>query len=1497
MSRIPVTDDSSRTSEPALAFESSGGFNWTFRNRPCKFPPIHAPTPRLAARNRPASKRSPVAALFVCQLIAPLAAVAQTYGISTFAGGALNVNIPASTASLYGPQSAMAVDPSGNVYFADGDTILRLDAITGVVTLVAGNGTAGYSGDNGPAIDAQLSGPYGLALDSSGNLYIGSLYNNVVRKVAGGVITTVVGTGVAGFSGDGGPAASAQLNAPYALAVDSSGNLFISDSGNSRIREVSSGVIATVAGNGTTGFAGDNGPAIGAQLSAPRGLALDIAGNLYIADSGNNRIREVSAGVIVTIAGTGVAGFGGDGGAALGAQLNLPCGIAFDSSGKLYIADYYNNRIRQISAGTIATVAGKGTPGFSGDNGAATSAQLNNPYALGADPAGNLYIADYGNDRIRKVAAGVITTAAGSGASGFSGDGGTAVGAQLDYPRGVAVDSSGNVYAADTANSRVRKIAGGVIATVAGNGTAGFAGDGGQAASAQLNQPGAVLVDASGNLYISDSGNNRIRKVSAAGVISTFAGNGTAGFGGDSGKATAAQLNQPAGMAFDSAGDLYIADLGNSRIRKISAAGTITTVAGNGIPGFTGDGGFAATAELDQPSAVAVDSTGILYIADTGNNRIRKVAGTTISTVAGTGVAGFSGDGAAATSAQLFAPAGVLVTAGGSVYVADTSNNCIRKITGGTISTIAGGGPSFGDNGPAISAELGGPRGMAFDSSGDLYVADTQDDRIRLLTPVPLGITAPLALPAGTVGVAYAAVAFTAAGGAGGYTWSATGLPKGMTISAAGSLSGTPTAASNSNVSFTVKDSSGATATTSLSLVVSVPTPTISSVSPTSVTAYGAALTLTVNGTNYTAGCAVEWNASPLVTKVVNATQMTAAVTASTIGGAGSASIVADCAGVTSAPFSLPINPQPPALTSLSPTSAPATSGAFTLTLNGSAFAMNDTVTWAGSPLPTTYVGPGQLTAFVAANLIATAGTASVLVTAGAASTSAITFTITAPPAITTLSPSSAVVGTGGFTLTVTGTGFAQGAVVQWNGNPLVTTFVSATQITAAVTSGLIANVGNPSVQVNVSGASSAGITFAIDAPPTVTTLSPASATSGGAAFTLTVTGTGFVSGMAVAWNGTALTTKFVSATQLTASVTAPLIASAGSASVTVTYSGSATSAVQFTINAPLVVTTLNPATVQGSGAAFTLTVNGTGFLTGAAVQWNTTALTTTFVSSTQLTAAVPANTAEGVGTASIVVMNPGGALSPAIKLPITAVAPVVAQGGIVPIDSTVSVIQPGSWVSIYGTGLASAVAVWTGNYPTTLGGTSVTVDGKAAFLWFVSPTQINFQAPNDTQTGTVNVVVKTANGSVTSQVTLAPYAPSLTLLPGGNYVAGVILTPDGTGAYGGGSYDLVGPTGAFAFKTRPVKVGETVVLYGVGFGPTNPAVSAGKIFNSTAPTTNPVTVTIGGVSAQVQFAGAVSSGVYQLNVVVPVVGSGAQAIVASAGGSQSPAANLITVQ
>ena len=317
-----------------------------------------------------------------------------------------------------------------------------------------------------------------------------------------------------------------------------------------------------------------------------------------------------------------------DGGPAVEAELYNPDGVAVDGAGNLYIADSSNHRIRKVDAtGTITTVAGTGEFGFGGDEGPATAAQLDFPRGVAVDSAGNLYIADAGNNRIRKVdATGTITTVAGTGEFGFGGDEGLATTARLAFPRGVAVDGAGNLYIADTSNQRIRKVdSTGTITTIAGTGERDFSGDEGLATTARLASPNGVAVDGAGNLYIADTSNQRIRKVDSSGVITTIAGTGEFGFGGDEGLATTARLASPNGVAVDGAGNLYIADISNHRIRKVDTAGVITTIAGTGEFGFSGDGGPAVLARLAFPGSVTVDGTGNLYIADTENHRIRKL--------------------------------------------------------------------------------------------------------------------------------------------------------------------------------------------------------------------------------------------------------------------------------------------------------------------------------------------------------------------------------------------------------------------------------------------------------------------------------------------------------------------------------------------------------------------------------------------------------------------------------------------------------------------------------------------------------------------------------------------------------------------------------------------------------------------------------------------------------------------------------------------------------
>jgi trimeric autotransporter adhesin len=641
------------------------------------------------------------------------------------------------TSSLLNHPGGLAFGSNGSLYIADSDasSVQEVAAATGSqwgqsmtqgdVYDVAGSssGASGDSGDGGPATSALLNNQIGIALDSAGDLFVSSYGNSEVQEVpvATGTqwghiamtaddIYTVAGnsSGTPGDSGDGGLATSAYLAYPAMIASGNGGQLYIADLGNNRIQEVaatshtefgqsmSQGDVYTIAGSstGTAGFSGDGGTATSALLDEPVGVALDSSGNLYIADSANERIREVSASTadISTIAGSGLTlATNGNGGPATLAALNSPMQEAFDSRGDTYIADAGNNRIQEIAsyshtqygitmtAGDVYTIAGQadGQAGCQCDGRPATQGYLAHPTGITIDGSGDLYIADAGNNRIQEVpnstgtqwgqsmTDGYIYTIAGNqyGTAGDSGDGGAAGSALLDDPQGLALDSSGDIYIADTGNNRIQEIAAasgsqwgqsmtaGDIYTVTGSptGTAGSSGDGGHAGSGLLNAPGGIAVDTAGNLYIGDAGNNRIQEAAiatgsqrgipmTAGDIYTIAG-GTSGTSGDGGPATTAELSHPGSVEVDSSGDVYLADDANNRIQEVASgdgtqwgqsmtSGDIYTVAGSpaGTSGNAGDGSPADSALMADTQSISLDPEGDLYVTDNTNDTVREVA-------------------------------------------------------------------------------------------------------------------------------------------------------------------------------------------------------------------------------------------------------------------------------------------------------------------------------------------------------------------------------------------------------------------------------------------------------------------------------------------------------------------------------------------------------------------------------------------------------------------------------------------------------------------------------------------------------------------------------------------------------------------------------------------------------------------------------------------------------------------------------------------------------
>jgi len=648
----------------------------------------------------------------------------------------------------------IAIDKKGSFYISrrEHNTIDRIDK-NGMMTRFAGTGEAGYSGDGGLALEATFRIPAGLLTGNKGNLYIADRENHVVRRVdRKGIITTIAGNGTAGFSGDGGPAVKASLNFPSGLALDSKGNLYISDRSNNRIRVVNrKGIIKTYAGTGDDGYGGDSGPALKARIDRPFGLAIDKKDDLYIADRRNNRIRKINpSGIITTVAGDGGFFFMGDNGPAYRASIAGPTGVAVDDKGNIYIADRNNNRIRVVDKqGMIRTVVGTGQQDYNGETELARDTNLYLPFGVAVDEKGRLLVIDRSHYRIRRVdpLTGKVKTLAGNGHKKFAGDGGPATGANLNFPHGIAVDKKGNVIFSDKGHFRIRKISpAGIIQTIAGNGDRGNVGDGIPALQASLFSVQSLILNSKEEIYfVSPSGFiNMIRYIDHKGIIHTFvqtadkkylAALKTDPSQGLSMKNKIAMITQFSDIVFDKDDNLYAADRINHQIRKIDTQGNVSTIAGTGESDYDGDGGPAIKAAFRDPRALAMDPEGNLYIADTANNRIRKIdTKGIISTVAGNGEHKDTGDGGPALEAGIRSMDALAISPEGELYIVGFNTHRIRKITkDGKIVTVAGKGYQgyFGDGGPATKAMLKQPAAVAFDSKGNMYISDMGNNRIR----------------------------------------------------------------------------------------------------------------------------------------------------------------------------------------------------------------------------------------------------------------------------------------------------------------------------------------------------------------------------------------------------------------------------------------------------------------------------------------------------------------------------------------------------------------------------------------------------------------------------------------------------------------------------------------------------------------------------------------------------------------------------------------------
>jgi serine/threonine protein kinase/sugar lactone lactonase YvrE len=619
-------------------------------------------------------------------------------------------------------------DREGNIYVSDAGylTIVKIDR-NGILHVLA-------SPELTPA--DRLVAPHGLVVDKSGAIYFAEVF--VIRKLLpNGAIVPFVGNHTKGFTADGAPAGGSAVAEVTGIAQAADGSIFFSELSNRRVRRVDAqGRLQTVAGNGIQGFAGDGGPALRAALGGPRGLAFDRAGNLFIADSGNQAVRRVGLdGRITTVAGRGVIG-----------NLACPSGLAFNQKDELFVADPCKRQVLVVRNGGITAVGGIGEDHAepSGDGGPATKASFDQ-WAITFDQEENLLVTGPVYGHIYRIARdGTFKVVAGSGLWDAPRDATPASQALFDQPSGVAVDRAGNVFVSDVAANRIYRLdRAGIVNKVAGAGHLffGYDGEGTPARNYRLNGPDGIRAGPRGNIVFADRRNNMVREVTAEQRLRSLAGNRDPGFSGDGGRAVDAALNSPSGVCLDSAGNVYIADSGNHRVRKVTPDGRIVTVAGNGTPDFSGDGGAAERAALKNPSAVEVDSEGNLYIADTDNHRVRRVSGGVISTLAGNGRPGYSGDDGPAANANLGLPADLALGPNRQLYVLDRPNHRVRKIdlASGIITTFAGNGDgtASGDGGPAVSAGLGRAGGIAVDAASNVYVTDLESKQLRIIRPGP----------------------------------------------------------------------------------------------------------------------------------------------------------------------------------------------------------------------------------------------------------------------------------------------------------------------------------------------------------------------------------------------------------------------------------------------------------------------------------------------------------------------------------------------------------------------------------------------------------------------------------------------------------------------------------------------------------------------------------------------------------------------------------------
>lgn len=1074
---------------------------------------------------------------------------------------------------------------------------------------------------------------------------------------------------------------------------------------------------------------------------------------------------HVLAQTVSTFAGSGAAGFNNATGTS--AQFNSPTGTAVDAAGNIYVADKLNHRIRKItSAGVVTTLAGSGVAGF--NNATGTAAQFDQPNGVAVDGAGNVYVADAGNHRIRKITSvGVVTTLSGSGMGGFN-DGASGAVSQFNFPYSVALDGAGNVYVADFLNHRIRVVdpVSGAASTLAGSGTAGFMDATG--AAAQFNFPTGVALDGAGNVYVADQLNNRIRRITSAGVVTTLAGSGTAGFANGTG--ISAQFSNPAGVALDGAGNVYVADQGNNRIRSITPAGVVSTLAGSGSAGFMDATGL--TAQFNAPAGVAVDGTGNVYVADQSNHRIRMITPPPVPTIT--------------SFTPTTAAAGVTVTingtnflGAGAVSFGGVTATSFTVVSATQITAVVATGGASG------SVAVTAPGGTAT-LAGFTFIPPPT---ITSFTPTYTGLGTTVTIT-GTNFTGATAVSFGGTAAASFMVVSATQITAVLAAGASGSVSVTAPGGTATLAGFTF-----------------APPPTITSFTPTSA-AIGA--TVTINGTNFTGATQVRFGGVAATSfMVVSATQITAVVAAG--GASGNVQVTAPGGVANLAGFTFIA---PPTITSFTPTSA---GTGLTVTITGTNFTGATAVSFGGTAAASfMVVSATQITAVVAAGATGTIQ----VITPGGMATSAGMFTYVLTPTITSFAPTSA---SPGATITITGTNLSGTTAVSFGGTAAASFMnVSATQVTAVVGVGASGNV-----QLITPGgtATLAGFTF-VPSAPTITSFAPASRAAGQ---TVTINGTNFTGATAVSFGGVAAASfMVVSATQITAVVAAG--GASGSVSVT-TPGGTITSPGFSFVPAPTIISFLPTSRAAGQ----TVTIVGTNLTGTTAVSFGGTPAASFMVINDFLMTAVVGSGATG----SVSVTTPGGTVtSPGFTFTflmptITSFTPTsAAAGATVTITGTnftgatqvrFGGVNAASFIVVSSTQITAVVAAGgaTGNVSvTTPGGTA----NLAGFTFLPPPTVTSFTPTSAAAGATVTI-----NGTNFTGVTQVRFggtnAASFTFISATQVTAVVaagasgsvsVITPDGTGSLPGFTF-IPAPT-ITSFTPTSRGTGLTVTITGTGF-------------------------------------------------------------------------------